>query len=260
MDTAARILNSVIWRAALGIALLAIGACARVTTSVRETPLPPEPPAPIRDVGRYEPAPQRSPEFVATLRAAPAPGMPEIADGRTLAGDERLLRAQGFMRIGDGYFPSDDPGARDLAIAQGQRAGADKVLLYPPAPAAGGTGAADGAIVAPPLRATYFVRFKLPFGASFRSLNQKERQALGSDEGVQIGVVIGGSPADDANLRSGDLVLKLDGNPVTNKAAFQKMLKANAGKRVLLTVVRDGVSFDRMIRIGSAPTSTVEVR
>jgi S1-C subfamily serine protease len=99
------------------------------------------------------------------------------------------------------------------------------------------------------LHAVYYVRFKLPFGASFRDLRAEERDALGAS-GVRIGKVIGNSPAAEANLRDGDVVLKFNGDVVRDRADFEQRLRAHMGKRVTLVISRDGTLVSRLLRLG----------
>ncbi len=54
---------------------------------------------------RYDVVPGREASVVARLRAAPPPTQPELGEGKTRDGDERLLRAQGYVQIGIGTFP-----------------------------------------------------------------------------------------------------------------------------------------------------------
>jgi len=228
--------------------LLVLAGCA---TAPRGGPGEAPPAAPVVPGSRYEAEAGRDPASIATMRAAPAPATPELEAGKTQAGDHGRLIARGYVRIGTGYFPDtrgDAQAMRDEAIRQGQSVGADRVQLYAPA--------ADA-----PVRdwiATYYVRLQLPFGATFRDLGGEERATLGTDGGVALGAVIGGTPASRANLMAGDIVLKCDGKPVTDRAGFQAMLKARAGHPVTLTIVRNGETLQRVVRLGAIAAGTRE--
>ncbi|MCE7951499.1 MAG: PDZ domain-containing protein [Xanthomonadales bacterium PRO7] len=221
-------------RAACWSALLLCG-CAQVS----RPPAPVsgvQPPAPAQ---AYEIVQGRGPDVVARLRAAPPLAQPEIADGATPDGDENLLRAQGLVKIGVGRYPSSDVAwLRDEVAKQARKAGADRALIYPPQ-----------ALGAPAL-ANFFVRLHLPFGANFRDLTDLERQTLGSD-GVEIGEVVGGTPASEANLREGDFVVAFNKLPVRDKAQFQDLLQAHMGKRVTLTIRRNGTTMKRLVVLGT---------
>jgi len=202
---------------------------------------PPQGPvAPPVQTTHYEIVQGRSPAVVARLRAAPAPSQPEVSEGHSQQGDENILRGQGYVQIGIGYFAERDSArAREQAERKGRDVGADKVFIYAPG------NDTDAALVA-----TYFVRLHLPFGANFRDLTAEERDRLGTP-GVQIGEVVGGTPAAKANLLEGDFVLKFNRQPVLDKASFQVLLEQHMGKRVTLTIRRDGTTIERIVRLGT---------
>lgn len=229
--------------------VLLLSACSTITRIVHDEPASTTTTAPTPEQGRYEALIGQSADAITELRAAPAPENPEMRDGKSAASDEQLLGGQGYLRIGNGFYPSATPEMRGIALHQGQRVGADKILLY----VSSASAMADAART---LTAAYYVHFKPPFGASFRDLNAPEQQALGVSGGVNLGAIIGGTPAASANLLAGDAVLTLDGKPIANKATFQDLLRANAGKRVTLGISRDGVLITRIVRIGLLPLSS----
>jgi len=215
--------------------VLLLSGCAQVARP--PAPVPGAPPP--TSTPAYEIVQGRGPDVVARLRAAPPLAQPEVADGATPDGDENLLRAQGLVKIGTGRYPSGDLAAlRDDVARQARKSGADKALIYPPQ-----------ALGAPAL-ANFFVRLHLPFGANFRDLTDPERQTLGSG-GVEIGEVVGGTPASEANLREGDFVVAFNKMPVRDKAQFQDLLQAHMGKRVTLTIRRNGATMKRLVVLGT---------
>lgn len=189
---------------------------------------------------------ERDATTVAEMRAAPAPAAPELLAGKGPSGDQNRLAAQGFVRIGTARYAGVEASVREEADRQGRAVGAERVLLY--APSANAAAAADWT-------ATFYVRFKLPFGATFRDLKADERATLGRDGGVQIGSVVGGTPASRANLLAGDFVVQVNGKPIAGKSAFQNELRANAGRAITLTVVRNGESLQRVVRLGAVAGS-----
>jgi predicted metalloprotease with PDZ domain len=130
--------------------------------------------------------------------------------------------------------------ARAEALRQAGTIGAERVLLAAPRDVEGAAWIAD-----------YYVRFKLPFGATFRDLRAQERATLAADGGVAIGTVIGGTPASRANLIPGDYVLAVDGKPIVDRADFQDRLKRSAGHAVTLTVIRNGEALQRVVKLGA---------
>ena len=214
---------------------LVVAGCATVSQGPSTAPPKPLPP---EETGSYVTSPGREPALVADLRAAPAPSQPELVDGKSAGADEKRLRAQSYMHIGTSHFAAGDTDVRDKALRQGQRVGADRVIVYPP-------GAdSPGATVA------YYVRFKLPFGATFRDLRPEEMSALGTGGGVAIGTVVNDSPASRANLLTGDIVLRCDDKAIIDRADFQNRLRAKAGQPVTLTIVRNSETLQRVVRLG----------
>lgn len=229
-------------RSAVALLLLALGGCA----SLAPGPSAPPASAPPQSVpgSRYEPEPGRDAETVATMRAAPPPQVPELLSGKNATAEQRRQIARGYVNIGTAHLAGDEAAARDEAVRQGQQVGADRVLFYAPE-AAGGE-----------WLATYYVRFQLPFGATFRDLNAEERTAAGGSGGVAIGSVVANTPASRANLLGGDIVLKFDGRAFADRGEFQNLLKTHAGRPVTLTIQRNGESLDRVVRLGVMPSAS----
>jgi S1-C subfamily serine protease len=74
-----------------------------------------------------------------------------------------------------------------------------------------------------------------------RPLPPRTAQRLGRRAGVQIMQVIEESPAAAAGLRRGDLLLELDGEPVTDASDVQRlMVDERIGRAVAAIVLRDG--------------------
>lgn len=232
------------------IVLLAAALCACASKPRTEAPPPPEPVAPIAvEVGEYLPSPAYPAGTVAELRAAPPPAAPWVALGTNPDADAQRLQAQAHVRIGTGRLPGAPADSIELARAQAVRSGADQALLYPaPAPGAAIDAApGTGTVVA------HYVRFRLPFGARFRDLNPDERARLGVAGGVMLGAIIGDSPASQANLLEGDIVLRLGGKALADAADFRARLRENAGRTVTLTIRRGGTTLARPVRLGAAP-------
>ncbi len=70
-------------------------------------------------------------------------------------------------------------------------------------------------------------------------------ERLGSPTGLQIAEVTPGSPAAEAGLLRGDIVVALDGEPVVTVTAVQKaMVEGAIGRRIEVTVWRHGALVD----------------
>jgi S1-C subfamily serine protease len=68
---------------------------------------------------------------------------------------------------------------------------------------------------------------------------------LGRREGLQVAQVIGGSPAEAAGLKSGDIVVAVAGEPLGSSTELQRrMVEAAIGQRIEITVWRNGALVD----------------
>lgn len=222
----------------------ALGALILLTGCV-SAPRGPSPMTGPASVSPYVAEPGRDAATIAEMRAAPTPAMPELTLGRNPTAEQNRLASQGFVRVGTARYAGTEADVREQADRQGREVGADRVLLYAPT--------ADAA--AADWNVAFYVRFKLPFGATFRDLKSDERAELGREGGVQIGSVVGGTPASRANLLAGDFVVAVNGKPIAGKSAFQDQLRANAGRSVTLTIVRNGESLQRLVRLGGLPAA-----
>jgi len=225
------------FRFAVAIALLIAAGCAQVRYTppaaeggTAESELPAGP--------RYTPVDGQDAATIAQLRAAPA-REPELSTGSSIGADERLFNARGYARVGNGYFPKVGADARAWAMHQAEHVGADKVVIYAP-----NEGAAESGV-----QVAFYVRYRLPFGATFRTLTADEKRALGSG-GVELGEIVGGTPASEANLQSGDFIVRFNGQPIADRPAFELMLREHLGQRVTLTITRAGVTLERLVRLG----------
>jgi len=74
---------------------------------------------------------------------------------------------------------------------------------------------------------------------------------LETSEGILITQVMEDSPADDANLKQGDVILEIDGDKVDKVANFRNRIALTApGTKVLLTIQRNGKQKRIKVKIG----------
>ena len=77
---------------------------------------------------------------------------------------------------------------------------------------------------------------------------------LGEERGVLVSEVEEDGPAARAGLRAGDVILKFNGDPVTDSRSLREQVrKAEAGSEATLTVSRDGRSLDLKVKLGGNP-------
>ncbi|HEY8878642.1 MAG TPA: PDZ domain-containing protein [Roseateles sp.] len=88
--------------------------------------------------------------------------------------------------------------------------------------------------------AGYFVKRRWAFGAMWRDLTDAERQALQSNRGVAVRLVVEGTPAFIADILPGDIILAVNGAPVFGQEELSRLIRANAGKKTPFTVYRQG--------------------
>lgn len=87
-------------------------------------------------------------------------------------------------------------------------------------------------------------------------MTEEMAESFGLDEarGVLVAEVVPGSPADEAGLEEGDIVLRLDGEDVVNNSTFRnRIAMVTPGTTVELLVFRDGERKTVGVTIGTLP-------
>jgi|GEM_PF-763482 len=74
--------------------------------------------------------------------------------------------------------------------------------------------------------------------------------ALGIDHGVIVDDVIEESPADKAGIKKGDIILKIDGEEITDMDDLHYMVKKNPGREVKIEVLRKGKKKTLSVKLG----------
>jgi len=89
-------------------------------------------------------------------------------------------------------------------------------------------------------------------GVGLTDLNDEYRQQLEQlpDEiqGVLVTIVEDGSPADEAGLGRGDVIIKFNLKPVRNLAEFKALVKGMKGDKFMLTVYRGGAIANLVLK------------
>ena len=85
-------------------------------------------------------------------------------------------------------------------------------------------------------------QFSRPFlGVHYRMIDQTEAVAKGWIEGAGIVEVVAGSPAEKDGLKSGDIIVKVDGEKLSEKYTLaQAIAKKKVGDKLELSVWREG--------------------
>ena len=86
-----------------------------------------------------------------------------------------------------------------------------------------------------------FQRAYIGIAGGGRPLPPRAATAVGREEGVEIMQVVDGSPAASAGIRSGDLIVELDGVPIADARDLQRLMVGDViGRSVDALVWRDG--------------------
>ena len=240
----------------------------------------------------YTAFPDATPEAIAKVRVAPPPAVPLVDHSPTVPNPEQYARL-GYVPIGYSSFNSGRNESEKNAIAQGQKVGADLVVIVNPsytesvtsqlpittpttstsyttgsatAFGPGGSVTAYGNATTTtygskttyiPMTvnrydfgAVYFVKRSYVFGANWRDLTNEERAALQSNSGVYVTVVVNDTPAFRNDVLAGDIITKIDGQPVYNQS-ISDILGQNLGKEITLTIIRNGNSIEKKVRLAN---------
>ena len=202
----------------------------------------------------------------------PAPDSPELYLGTgDSAADVAALYENDYALLGASRVEhGSNPRA---ALEQGEELGAALVLVYghfvPPAgetlallpfrprPAEGGATAATMPLVSglgpDEQLATYWGKTRPAIlGIVSRPLNGDEQARLGRERGIVVESVANGSPAADAGLVPGDVLVAIDGEAFGDVTAVPAVVTALAGRRVGIDLLRNGSPYSVMVQLNPA--------
>jgi serine protease Do len=104
-------------------------------------------------------------------------------------------------------------------------------------------------------------------GVRIRDLTEQEMEDLSvktdlrEGAGVLVAEVIRDTPAQQAGLRDGDLIVAIDGRPVVETRTLQRLVGAtSAGRELALVVLREGRRESLSVRVGRMPDDMVAER
>jgi S1-C subfamily serine protease len=91
-------------------------------------------------------------------------------------------------------------------------------------------------------------------GVSLADLSSETARQFGTESGALIAAVEGGTPAQQAGIEQGDVVVALEDEEIVDSGDLLSALRGyDPGERVTLTVVRDGQRNDLDVRLGERP-------
>jgi hypothetical protein len=242
----------------------------------------------------YQSTPGATPDVIASLRAAPAPKSPHLehAGGAKGGAVVDAYMRHGYALIGYSNFNSGRRETESNAVTQGERVGADIVVVIDPtytgsittsvplttptvqtsyttgnATAYGpaGTATAYGNATTTtygtettyiPMTvhrfdygALYFVKRHIMFGANIRELNDDERRAMQSNQGVYVLSVTDGSPSFKSDVLPGDILISIAGQPIYGVQSETDLVKKNAGNLVDVKISRSGQTVTKSVQL-----------
>ncbi|MCB9948914.1 MAG: PDZ domain-containing protein [Rhodospirillaceae bacterium] len=209
-----------------------------------------------------------------------------ILEGTDTAGDLASMRRQGYDAVGysefEGRLVAEDQ-ARDIA----REIGANRILVYREDL---GTVSGFRPMMVPwggfyPWRGVGYGGFRscrtgLPFygppvtyipyserrysqvavfyapiqpgglGIFVREASDTERQRLAGKGGAVVTAVVDGSPAARADLRSGDVIVEIDGRPVDGDTFAGEMVPPTTAPTITMVVERNGVRQTKVLDLG----------
>jgi membrane-associated protease RseP (regulator of RpoE activity) len=84
--------------------------------------------------------------------------------------------------------------------------------------------------------------------------SRAEKEGLSLNEGAEVSDVVQGSPADEAGLQPGDIILAVDGQRLTKAALLRRLVQGHLpGDEVSLLVLHDGGQVTLTVVLGQAP-------
>ncbi|WIM04713.1 MAG: PDZ domain-containing protein [Candidatus Nitricoxidivorans perseverans] len=97
--------------------------------------------------------------------------------------------------------------------------------------------------------AIYFVKVKPKIGFIAEPLNDETKRMLQSNSGVRVDIVVEGSPAFEANVLPGDVLVSFGGESVRSIEHYQELLKALSGETVEVVLNRDGRPLKLILQV-----------
>lgn len=95
-------------------------------------------------------------------------------------------------------------------------------------------------------------------GVQMAALNEAGKKQLGVAGGVLVTQVEPGGPAEQAGIKPGDVLLKVDDREISDGQALQRSVQSlQPGKKVMVTVQRDGKSKVIEVKLGERPAQSV---
>ena len=100
--------------------------------------------------------------------------------------------------------------------------------------------------------ATYWIKGKAPLlGVLMRDLTSEEKKKINSNKGVMVVSVLKNSPAFLADLFNDDIIKRVNDIEFVDSKSFLDLLKINAGKKVTLSIIRNGQEISKIVQLNA---------
>ncbi len=93
-------------------------------------------------------------------------------------------------------------------------------------------------------------------GVTIQDIDDDIAMALGlnSKKGVLVASVVPGSPADDAGIHRGDVIISVDDEPINNVEDLRnKIANTEPGTKVKIKIIRNGKKITKKVELGELP-------
>jgi len=93
--------------------------------------------------------------------------------------------------------------------------------------------------------ATFWKKIKpMKFGVFVQQLDNETKKRLQTNRGVIVKAVVRKTPAFNADILNGDIIVLFNNEPIADPEDFFAKIKANAGQEVTVKIIRDGTTRD----------------
>jgi len=215
----------------------------------------------------YHPAPPAGLVAVAPSLEPPPPKPAVYVVSADIREDAKRLAKDGYVFIGESSFVDlADRSRQAQAVTQGKKVGASVVLFKSefkdtrsdviPYTVTSATKPGTGASTPPGGystfatqhsldRDTFYASYwakrdpnKIQLGLNYGPLSDALRQTLERNTGVQVEIVVRGTPAFNANLLEGDVLLKMNGRDIPDVSTLSSDLMHMGGQLVTFDLLR----------------------
>lgn len=209
---------------------------------------------------------------------------PKLILGENPKKDITSMMEDGYAMLGYSSFisPNNDASSERKAIMKGEDVHAAVILLYSnyadtinkvvplysPSYMSGnvtdnygnsatfsGSGGSMSYVPVPVSRnnylATFWIKSKGILGLFVRDLSEDEHKQIKTNKGVSVIAVVKKSPAFYADIFKGDVILKMNGDNIFDRADFLTKLKDLTGRTIILDILRDGKSITKEVKTNS---------